>query len=76
MEFTDERTAHVGRRAGTMKDLLTCEQVIALIQSFPGLNPAVGKAVIDEYLKKGVFVHAVLKSLDLEPVTMWRRKAL
>jgi len=59
-----------------MNDLLTGEQVIALIQSFPGLNPTVGKAVIDEYLKKGVFVHAVLKSLDLEPVTMWRRKVL
>ena len=54
-------------------EFLTGEQVIALIQSFPGLNPAVGQAVISEYRKSGRFVYAVLKSLNLEPVTMWRQ---
>jgi hypothetical protein len=55
-------------------DLLTGDQVIGLIESFPGLNPAVGEAVISEYRKNGRFVHAVLKSLNLEPVTMWRQR--
>lgn len=54
-------------------DLLTGDQVINLIESFPGLNPGVGQAVITEYKKSGRFVPAVLKSLNLQPVIMWRQ---
>jgi hypothetical protein len=60
-----------------MSELLTAEQVLAEVDDYctnGAGNPILAPLMRDHYKKHGHMAHAVLASLNLEPVTMWRRK--
>ena len=59
------------------QEILTAGQVLSEIDLYCSTkgNPALAPVMRQAFEKDGKFPHAVLVSLKLEPVTMWRRKS-
>ena len=57
--------------------VLTAEEVLAEVDEYCATkgNPILAPLFRKDFEKTGRMAHAILISLDLEPVTMWRRKA-
>jgi hypothetical protein len=57
-------------------ELLTADQVLAECDEYCNTegNPVLAPLMRDYYNKNKVMPQAFLKSLNLEPVMMWRRK--
>lgn len=62
--------------SGAIPEVFTAEQVLDMTDEYCRTkgNPVLAKPMRDYHKKTGNMAYAVLKSLNLEPVVMYRRK--